>query len=148
VDPGEELRRLREGAPGDPAPGPLDSLAARCPGGGAEALARCREVLAAVLERSSGPWPSLEEWKGQLPAWFLERCSDDVEVRSCVLDRWSLRAWIYWFQPERRRWHWWGAEADGELLRIALLVVERPYLRGALDWLLRCAGAERVDAPG
>jgi hypothetical protein len=47
-----------------------------------------------VLERSQGEWPDLAEWKRVLPAWFLAACVDDAEVRDCVIDRWSLRAWI------------------------------------------------------
>ena len=99
-----------------------------------------REVLEIVLERSQGEWPSLDEWKRVLPGWFLAACVDDAEVRDCVIDRWSLRAWIYWFQPELRKWRWWSAEPSETALRVTLLVLQRPYLRGALDWLISVAG--------
>ena len=78
-------------------------IEAQCPAGGGRALARVREVLEIVLERSQGEWPPLEEWKRVLPGWFVAACVDDAEVRDCVIDRWSLRAWIYWFQPGLRK---------------------------------------------
>jgi hypothetical protein len=96
-------------------------------------------VLGAVLEHAQGEWPGLDAWRRHLPAWFVAACVDDAEVRDCVLDRWSLRAWIYWFQPERRRWRWWDAGAEEGRLRVTILVLERPYLRGALEWLLKVA---------
>jgi hypothetical protein len=99
-----------------------------------------REVLEIVLERSLGEWPPLEEWKRVLPGWFLAACVDDAEVRDCVIDRWSLRAWIYWFQPELRKWRWWSGEPSETALRVTVLVLQRPYLRGALDWLISVAG--------
>ena len=92
-----------------------------------------------MLERSHGGWPALDEWKALLPGWFLAACVDDAQVRDCVIDRWSLRAWIYWFQPDLRKWRWSSAEASEGSLVITLLVLQRPYLRGALEWLLSIA---------
>jgi hypothetical protein len=107
-------------------------------------LARVREVLTVVLRRASAAaqWPSVEEWKRTLPAWFVATCVDDVELRDCVIDKWSLRAWTYWFQPELRKWRWWDAAVEEGRLRVRVQVLERPYLRGALEWLLEaaCAG--------
>ena len=101
--------------------------------------------MVAVLEHSSGEWPSLERWKGILPAWFAGACLDDALVQSCILDRWSLRGWLHWFRPENRKWFWWGAGVQGDKAVVTVLVPERPYLRGALDWLLKTAGATEVS---
>ena len=111
--------------------------------GGEAALDRTSAVLAAVLQRAAagGEWPDTDEWKRLLPAWFTAACIDDAEVRDCVLDRWSLRAWTYWFQPDLRRWRWWDAQVEGDRVTVTLLVLGRPYLRGALEWLLKVAGA-------
>jgi hypothetical protein len=114
----------------------------RTPAGGEAALARVREALEVVLERSQGEWPGLEDWKGLLPRWFVAACVDDAEVRDCVIDRWSIRAWIYWFQPDLRKWRWWSAEPTEASLELTLLVLQRPYLRGALEWLVTVAGRE------
>jgi len=105
------------------------------------ALRRVRDVLEVVLSRSGVEWPGLEEWRRALPAWFVDSCVDDVEIRDCVVDRWSLRAWVYWFQPGLRKWRWWDAAATDGRLEVRILVLERPYLRGALEWLLKVAAA-------
>jgi hypothetical protein len=111
------------------------------PAGGEQALGRVREVLEAVLEHSDGEWPELDRWKALLPAWFVESCVDDAQIRDCVIDRWSLRAWIYWFQPGIRQWRWWSGQASSDGLTVTILVLQRPYLRGALEWLLKVATA-------
>jgi hypothetical protein len=135
----EELNHLRQGAAGIEAPGELDTLEVECPRGAEAALDRVREVLEIVLRRATGEWPELAEWRRALPAWFVATCVDDAYVVECVLDRWSLRAWVYWFQPHLRHWRWWDAEASDRTLRVRILVLARPYLRGALEWLLKVA---------
>jgi hypothetical protein len=139
----EELRHIREGAGAAAPPGEVDTLEAA---GGAPGLARAREVMEVVVGRAAagGDWPGVAEWRTLLPAWFVEACVDDAEVRDCVLDRWSLRAWTYWFQPDLRKWRWWDARADGDRVAVSVLVLQRPYLRGALEWLLKVAGDARV----
>jgi hypothetical protein len=138
MTPADELRHLREGAPGLTPPGEVDTVEAA---GGEHTLARTREVLTIVLGRAAvgGDWPGPGQWRELLPTWFVAACVDDAEVRDCVLDRWSLRAWTYWFQPEMRKWRWWDADAEGDRAVVRLLVLHRPYLRGALEWLLKVA---------
>ena len=130
---------MREGTGSAAPPADVDSVEA---GGGAAALARAREVLEVVIgrEAAGGDWPAAVEWRSLLPAWFVAACADDAEVRDCVLDKWSLRAWTYWFQPGLRQWRWWDAHVDDGRLVVTLLVLQRPYLRGALEWLLKVAG--------
>jgi hypothetical protein len=139
VTSAEELRHIREGAAGAEPPGEIDTLQAA---GGDPALARAREVLEIVVGRPDGAdWPSTAEWRELLPGWFVAACVDDAEVRDCVLDKWSLRAWTYWFQPGLRKWRWWDAGVEDGGVRVSLLVLQRPYLRGALEWLLKVADA-------
>jgi len=139
VTPAEELRHIREGAGGEAPDGELDTVEAPGDDG---VLARTREVLEAVVGRQpDGEWPSAGEWRSLLPAWFVAACVDDAEVRDCVLDKWSLRAWTYWFQPDHRQWRWWDARVAGGRVVVDLLVLQRPYLRGALEWLLQVARA-------
>jgi hypothetical protein len=142
VTPAQELQHIREGAGDAAPPGEVDTLEAA---GGEATLARTREVLEAVVERAAaGEWPGAGEWRTLLPEWFVSACVDDAEVRDCVLDRWSLRAWAYWFQPDLRTWRWWDARVEDGRLVVSLLVLQRPYLRGALEWLLKVAGDARV----
>jgi hypothetical protein len=108
----------------------------------AATLDRLREVLKAVIP-TPRPWPSLDEWKARLPAWFVEACSDDVAISTCVVDKWSLRAWVWWFQPEQRRWTWWDAEASGDRVTLRLTPTGMgSLLLGALEWVLDASGAE------
>ena len=133
----EELRHIREGAAGEAPAGEIDTLEA--PGGEA-ALARAREVLEVVVGTEAAEWPGAGEWRTLLPTWFVAACVDDSELRDCVLDKWSLRGWTYWFQPGLRKWRWWDARVEDGRVVVELLVLERPYLRGALEWLLQVAG--------
>ena len=98
MTPSEELLHLRDGAAGAQPPGEIDTLTAP---GGRRTLERACEVLEPVLRRaaSGGEWPGTTEWAELLPSWFTAACVDDAEVRDCVLDKWSLRAWTYWFHP-------------------------------------------------
>lgn len=95
--------------------------------GGPGALARARQVMTSVLTEAD------------LPLWFVELCVDDTHVQTCNLNRWSVRAWRFWLQPDNRRWWWWEAAAAGDEVQIAVLVRARPYLKGSLDWLFKAA---------
>jgi hypothetical protein len=138
VTPAQELEHIRHGAGDGTPPGDTDTIEAA---GGARALARTREVLEVVVGRAAagGDWPAADEWRALLPEWFAAACVDDAEVKDCVLDKWSLRAWTYWFQPGLRKWRWWDAAADGDQLSVTLVVLQRPYLCGALEWLFKVA---------
>ncbi len=142
MTPADERRHLAEGAGAEVPPGALDVIEVEAEGGAGRALGRVREALAPVLDHQEGAWPSLDEWKTLLPAWFVAACVDDRQVRDCVLDRWSLRAWLHWLQPDQRQWRWWGAEVVDEThLRVRLLPLSDPYLKGSVNWLLAVAGA-------
>jgi len=124
------------------------TVVALFPGGAAEGWGRVREVLDLVLAPPQ-PWPSLEEWARILPAWFVSRCTDDVRVQNCVIDKWSLRAWVWWFQPEQRRWTVAEARVDGGRLELDLEPTgQGSLLLGALEWLVKCAGGRLVSAAG
>jgi hypothetical protein len=138
----DEIRRLLSGPAAAETPSAeLVVVEASCPGGAEAVLQRVREALQPVFEAPQ-PWPSTDAWRARLPAWFVDACSDDERVTTCVLDRWSLRAWIWWFQPEQRRWLWWDAAADGDRLAIRLVPTGHgSLLLGTLEWLLKSAGA-------
>ena len=141
VTAADELRNLLEGSGDETPPGELDGLSAGCAAECEAALRRVKEVLQVVLSRSEAEWPDLDEWKRVLPSWFVDSCVDDVQLRDCVIDRWSLRAWLHWFQPGVRKWRWWDAEVRDGRLEVQVVVLERPYLRGALEWLLKVAAS-------
>jgi hypothetical protein len=118
----------------------LTTVVAEFPGSAAEGLARVRAVLDLVLAPRQ-PWPSVDEWARILPGWFVSQCTDDVNVQNCVVDKWSLRAWVWWFQPEQRRWRLLDARAEGERLEVDLEPTgQGSLLLGALEWVVKCAG--------
>lgn len=136
-----ELDRLERGRPAERPAAGLVSIEADCPEGTGDVLAKVRQVLARVIDAPK-PWPSTDGWREILPAWFVEACSDDERVTTCVLDKWSLRAWVWWFQPEQRRWLWWDATEDGTALTIRVIPTgQGSLLLGTLEWLLKAAGA-------
>jgi hypothetical protein len=143
-----EQQRLQSGpAPAERPPAEVVTVTASTPPGSAsQLLARVREVMAPVLA-APRPWPSPDGWRELLPPWFTAACSDDERVTTCVVDRWSLRAWIWWFQPEQRRWLWWDAQVTGDGLRIRVLPTGAgSLLLGSLEWLLKVAGAQEVSS--
>ena len=134
----EERRHLMDG----PRPGELPggagtaSVLAR---GGADAhdvLDRSRAVLLAVLEHSGPEWPTVEEWRLLLPAWFVAACGPETSredaqrwlawwrtlgpadrARAESERQWALADWLYWLMPSERQWFWWDATVgtDGTL---------------------------------
>ena len=144
-----EQRRLESGpAPDAQTPTDLVTVTGDCADTpAAEVVERVRAVLGPVIA-APDPWPSPDGWRDILPRWFTDACSDDERVTTCVLDKWSLRAWVWWFQPSQRRWHWWDAQIEDEQLRIRLVPTGAgSLLLGSLEFLLKVAGATRVDTP-
>lgn len=125
----------------------METVVAEAPGGGEPLRARVAEVLEIAFAPRS-PWPSLEEWRQLLPSWFVDECSDDVTIVNCVLDKWSLRAWIYWFQPEQRRWTLQGLRAEEDRLYIDIEPTRQgSLLLGSLEWLVKVAGGRLAGRP-
>ncbi len=125
----------------------MAALVAICPEGAEPVRGRVAQVLDAVFAPRPS-WPSLDEWREILPRWFVDACSDDVRVVNCVIDKWSLRAWIYWFQPDQRRWTLRAMHAQGDRLVIEVEPTGRgSLLLGALEWLVKTAGGRLEDRP-
>jgi hypothetical protein len=137
-----ERDRIERGPdPDESPPAGATALTYACAGDAGEVLGRVREVLVEVIP-APRPWPSLDGWRERLPRWFVEACSDDVLISTCVVDKWSLRAWVWWFQPEQRRWTWWDGQATGDELVITVVPTDAgSLLLGALHWLLEASGA-------
>lgn len=127
----------------------METLVAHYPDEGAvePARERVREVLDIVF-RPRPAWPSLDEWRELLPPWFVDSCSDDVRVINCVIDKWSLRAWIYWFQPDQRRWTLTDVRAEDARLFIDIEPTgQGSLLLGSLEWLITVTGGRLESRP-
>lgn len=78
------------------------------------------------------------DWRRALPA----------EQQASVVDdkKWTLSAWLFWLQPDERQWYFWDSRVESKnQLRVQVQIVDYPLL-GALEWLLRSAGARDVVA--
>jgi hypothetical protein len=135
-----------------------------CRGDAQTVLVKTREVLSILVERSSSDWPEDAEWRSLLPGWFVAACAEertaeeerswlkwwrslpqDERHRELESRAWSVGDFVHWFLPEQREWWWWGGDrrSDDELL-VCIVVEELTVSHGALDWLLRSAGASEV----
>jgi len=132
-------------------------------------MARAREVMAAILDGPESQQSPAEFWRDELPRWFVEACAperprEEVEQwlhwwRSLPLEEqaratreqpWTLADWLFWLDPCERQWFWWDATVDHpDRATIVVEVPGWPAPLGALEWLLRAAGAIEIfhDAP-
>jgi hypothetical protein len=163
-----ERRHLIEGPAPAEKPGGMGTVRfmVRCSGNAEQVIEKAKAVLMVVNENSAGEWPSDDRWRELLPSWFVARCGPDLSQEQAEAEtarwralsrdeqirweeerRWSLANWIYWFKPENRHWYWWDAKPlDDKVLVVAVEAHEWPFPSGALAWLLRAAGADRVEA--
>ena len=143
-------------------------LTLTCPGSGEGCLAKMREVLDCV-ERVRNPWPTLDQWEGELPGWFVRACAEPMSDAAAQAwlqqwrrlsraeqsrverqQRWSLLDWLYWMEPAHSVWKWARARQRSRTeLEVTLAVEGLPVALGAFEWLARVSGAEDVTyAPG
>lgn len=163
-----ELHRLKHGNNPVAQPnGILVSYDVQCADDAESVAMKVKSVLIVVDEYSlRTSWPSRQEWASALPEWFVAACkpeSSDEESRQHLewwdnLDEaekqrygkqhrpWSLENWIFWFVPVQRSWFWWETKAkSGDGLLMSIVVDSHPFASGALEWLLRAAGAKTMD---
>lgn len=165
----KELSRLANGlslGEGPDGAGTVRFIAS-CPFGAAEVLERVKTVLRIVDEAAITGRPMDKLWKATLPDWFVARCAPpnsqeesgrniawrknlppDEEIRIAREMDWTLDAWLYWLEPDRREWFWWDAKAlvDLDHIIIAVEVDSWPFPWGALRWLFLAAGAADLSA--
>src|SRR5436305_4029099 len=163
----EERRHLTDGPRpgGEPGGAGTVKVVARGGPGARTLLARCREVLLTVLGQSETDWPSTVSWAELLPDWFVAACTPerspaeaerwlawwrtlDPEEKAKAANEqpWTLADWLYWLTPAERQWYWWDATIESDTaLRVVVEVPGWPAALGALDWLLRAAGATEVS---
>lgn len=162
----EERRHLDAGPrPGEQpgGVGPVDAVAI-CDGDAAQVLGRACEVLGIVIDHQLGDWPAIAVWRSLLPGWFIDACAPEMSQEQAdawlawwkllpadqqgAASRekgWSLADWLFWLEPDERQWFWWDTQVESpDRLRVTIEVAGWPAPFGALDWLLRAAGATEV----
>jgi hypothetical protein len=141
----DELERIRDWvAPRGQPDGLIVTLNAETSEDSREVLARVESALTAVLQHNAGEWPSLEQWREYLPPWLVARFADETTND----EEWTLAGWTHWFKPSERSWYWWRAHAiDRQHLSVEVVVDGLPFAMGALEWLLKAAGAREIEIP-
>lgn len=164
----KERHHLLESPAPDEKPGGLGTVrfVAWCVGNAEQVIEKAKAVLMVINTHSDGEWPSDDRWRGLLPSSFVSRFAPELSQEQAEAEvarwrtlsreeqvqweeerQWSLANWTYWFRPENRYWYWWDAKPlDEKILVVAVEAYEWPFPSGALAWLLRAAGAERVKA--
>lgn len=131
-------------------------------------MARVKDALRIVATASNGAWPDLQDWRELLPSWLVDACAEEESPEESerwliwwrALDekerleaansrKWSLADWLHWLQPGERQWSWWDSSvAEDGSLRLVVEVAGWPSPIGALEWLVRAAGAHRIYLEG
>jgi len=117
-----------------------------------------------MLANVGPPWPEVQVWSERLPQWFVRACAPEQtpeeaeawlrwwrslpvqeQARASREQRWTLADWLFWLETSERTWFWWGAVVDSpDTARLIVEVPGWPAPLGALDWLLRAAGAVEI----
>jgi hypothetical protein len=161
-----EIRRLEQGPMADEEPDGIGTvtLLGLCENDAESVARRASEVLRVVLDFSFPPWPTQAEWCHHLPDWFVSASAPEMSreeaerwlgkwramtaeerVELEQTQRWALADWLHWLKPNERQWELWDCGAsDKHIVRLTIQVEAWPIAHGALNWLLRAAGADRV----
>ncbi len=159
----QESRRVSFGPRPEESPGGLGLIEVEvlAEGSVVDVIEKSKDVLRAVLSMTSDEWRSPVAGTVRLPEWFVAVCAPerspevdeqwlvwwrglDPEAKARAADekQWTLADWLYWMQPDERQWFWWDAHIDGDGVATVLVeVLGWPSATGALEWLLRAAGA-------
>jgi hypothetical protein len=162
-----ELRHIDRGPGSDEVPGGVGLIEVKVSteGSAVDVIERSRSVLRGVLTMTLDELRSPSAGALRLPVWFVAGCAPerstedderwlawwrglDPEARARASDErpWSVGDWLYWMLPEERQWYWWDARVDRDRsARVFVEVAGWPTATGALQWLLRVAGASSVD---
>lgn len=163
----KEFACLQGGSPGE---GPAETFRIECDTDARQVIERVKEVLLAYDAAILGQQPTdSSEISRCLPEWFRDKAAPEkTEEQSAehllwwnrpsnkereayaLLPRpWSLTAWLYQMDPERRQWFWLDASVDPMRPTAAMIEIaadDWPYAIGALKWLLRSAGAVEISS--
>ena len=164
--PPEERRHLTDGPRPNERPGGAGTVLVYVRAGEdiRMILERCRSVMLTILDNSGQRWPSVERWRQILPEWFVAACAPEPsreeaerdlarwralspaeQRREAREEQWTLADWLFWLEPSERQWYWWDATAKShDALLVTVEVPGWPAPLGALEWLLRAAGASEV----
>ena len=162
----DEVRHVDQGPRPNESPAGLGLIDVNvlAEGSAVDVIERAKGVLRAVLSITPDEWDSPGTGASRLPEWFVAGCATDrsaeddeqwlmwwrslepgAKARAAHERPWTLPDWLHWMHPDERQWYWWDARVDGDSSAKVLVEVPGwPSAIGALEWLLRLAGASSV----
>lgn len=116
-------------------------------------LTRILEVMEMILEVPRSSWLSENAWRDKLPQWLQSESPnlsrEELEKRRNSAPReqwhelpWQFDGWLHGMQC--RGWRWSGYTLNQTILTVYLVIDDSPVYEGALEHLLRAAGAKDV----
>lgn len=158
MDINDELKRLNSNGIEDNYKGFIAEIIADCAGNASDVLQKTKDVLKKIIDCELSFDDPIDDWRVILPEWFINACSSEITKNEAeeilrtpqgyelLANRWTISGFIYWFRPEIRSWYWWdGIIKDQNILLIKVLVDGDPFAWGALEFLLKSAGANSVE---
>ena len=104
--------------------------------------------------KTGSRWPNNQEWRRLLPQWLLASFKDyskeecEKMMAEMPRERWHELPWLFdsWTASMKdRTWEWWSSKRHDRVLKVRLLVEGWPYSIGALEYLLKSAGATSIQ---
>lgn len=110
-------------------------------------LKKVKEITTIASKYSySDNWPSDEEWKKNLPKWFVEsmtlKTSEDRDIDENL---WHFESFIA--NLKDRFWLWYSSKLESDSFYVVLEAISAPYLHDTLVYMIYSQGVpmENID---
>jgi hypothetical protein len=147
-----ERERIEQFRNGEQPPEPHWTYTIRLTHEATQCLARILAVVSIIAQQPRDAWPSDEEWRQMLPAWFVKSFATyTVEEAQALLARlpkeqWSEIPWEFgsWLDAIRGRgWEWWSFKQAEAELQIHLTLNEWPASLEAFEVIVKASGGQQ-----
>jgi hypothetical protein len=110
----------------------------------AEVLEKTRNVMEILARALRGTWPSDEEWRRDLPSWFV-RSFEGHSLKDLLAypTLWDFGSWLD--AMKNPGWEWWSSLAEERGGMVRCTAHSDPFAVEPLVYLLRTAGAAEVE---
>lgn len=109
-----------------------------------EVLKRTQEVMREIAAVKTADWPTDDDWRRRLPAWFV----GSFEGRTLAelvsdLSLWDYGSWLDAMKAPG--WEWWSSEVGDNKGSVRCVAYAYPFGVEPLMYVLRSAGASAVQ---
>jgi hypothetical protein len=140
----EQSERIERNTSGEAPPAVALQLRFTSPTSPEYVLERTRHVMRLVAVVGKAAWPTDEEWRRNLPEWFL-RTFEGHSVDQLMTDTnlWDFGSWLD--AMKHSGWEWWSSAVNEKGGIVRCVADSDPYSIEPLIYLLRSAGASEVE---